>query len=854
MLYFCLIARREANDVMNTVREDSALPQKNNESIRKLLKHKLENRNQFLKGSTSMEKVFCFDFADYLIQSIKNNSKNIFALVGFEILNYLQWYLYLFIALLFLSFLGYCAAVSFVTFTQMVFLVFLGILATIFFIVFFLIMLFINYSPKKIKEDIKKTIESTFSAYTTDIIQKIDTRKASLYEEDVATEMLERFFVVNKECAKTMEFVICNTIPFVLFSIVLFFFKLQSNMSHYIHEASNLFRDIDSESTKTVPFLISQKESDMGIFSMITNILTDAAILNSLMSRISFLMSVFVYFRALTIAISSLSTFFVLSKAFWSRRKTEHNVKRSVVIIMNNLATLKDLNIGGPITTNLRKQSNSEFKEYIFSEFYYIVFLFLFCAICFYFSMNVLDGINQKLETNKSSDNDESYIQKRLKKKQKTALEGMFSIYSLFSYAYPNETNAKVVKNCNNLLEWKKQNTGELVIIVLYYLLDFVQIIIENIKIIFLLSGIVYCLFEVTNSSKLKTVVDHVMNIKAVDLVSGFVSVEDVQSFSFTNVSIGYDKNAAPILHNINLSIDLGMFILVEGSSGAGKSTFIKSTQNQTYFLEGIATIFDGSNNILLNNINPSDLKRNHIGVCQQNPIIPGNPTMSEFLSSNERPLTVDKMKKILSIVKMDSWFNRNNLETTYLGRNGSALSGGQKTRTCIAQILARDSKFIFLDESLDNLDNKTTEEILNTFMRLYTDIFQLSLKNQKSKEKKKEFLEELTGSKKTFLIISHKNLDLIKSIRNILKEYGFKNEKIEEILEDFFCVLVFEDGTIKQMSILDYEKKKISELISSMKYTPINQKKEEITFFDDDESEIETFYRLKNNLSEVVC
>lgn len=44
----------------------------------------------------------------------------------------------------------------------------------------------------------------------------------------------------------------------------------------------------------------------------------------------------------------------------------------------------------------------------------------------------------------------------------------------------------------------------------------------------------------------------------------------------FRNVSKVYDSNGTHALSNVNIKIEDGEFVFVVGSSGAGKSTFLK--------------------------------------------------------------------------------------------------------------------------------------------------------------------------------------------------------------------------------------------------------------------------------------
>lgn len=50
-------------------------------------------------------------------------------------------------------------------------------------------------------------------------------------------------------------------------------------------------------------------------------------------------------------------------------------------------------------------------------------------------------------------------------------------------------------------------------------------------------------------------------------------------------------------------------------------------------------------------------------------------------------------------------------------------LSGGQKQRAYIAMIIAQDTKYIFLDEPLNNLDMKHAKEMMQLIRKLVDDL-----------------------------------------------------------------------------------------------------------------------------------
>ena len=60
---------------------------------------------------------------------------------------------------------------------------------------------------------------------------------------------------------------------------------------------------------------------------------------------------------------------------------------------------------------------------------------------------------------------------------------------------------------------------------------------------------------------------------------------------SFRGVTKSYEKGGKPALSNITLDIEDGEFVFVVGSSGSGKSTFIKLLLKELDATEGEITV-----------------------------------------------------------------------------------------------------------------------------------------------------------------------------------------------------------------------------------------------------------------------
>lgn len=174
---------------------------------------------------------------------------------------------------------------------------------------------------------------------------------------------------------------------------------------------------------------------------------------------------------------------------------------------------------------------------------------------------------------------------------------------------------------------------------------------------------------------------------------------------------LGYEKK---VFENLNFKANIGDFITIIGSNGAGKSTFLN-------LLNG--NVIPDSGEILLNNFDISKLEKykraKFISQVYQNPLIGTAPNMTVLENLS---MAMNKGKKFglslgLDVKNID--FFKTILKTLDLGlenqlyTNVSLLSGGQIQ--CLSLIMATLSKpkILLLDEYTAALDPKTSNIIM---------------------------------------------------------------------------------------------------------------------------------------------
>ncbi len=175
----------------------------------------------------------------------------------------------------------------------------------------------------------------------------------------------------------------------------------------------------------------------------------------------------------------------------------------------------------------------------------------------------------------------------------------------------------------------------------------------------------------------------------------------------------GYQEFA---LNKINLQVKTGELVLMTGSTGCGKSTFLNCLNGIMHYESNTiinGTVFiDGQN---IQKIKIADLCK-IVGTVFQNPesqICTSTPE-SEIAFGLEnmntpREIMHQRIEEALNITGLSS----------YKHQQAVTLSGGQKQRLMLACVLALKPKILLLDEPISQLDPQGAQEILNIIYKL---------------------------------------------------------------------------------------------------------------------------------------
>ena len=175
----------------------------------------------------------------------------------------------------------------------------------------------------------------------------------------------------------------------------------------------------------------------------------------------------------------------------------------------------------------------------------------------------------------------------------------------------------------------------------------------------------------------------------------------------FKNVSKTYD-NGTEALKNVSIRIEDGEFVFIVGSSGAGKSTFLKLIMREQVANSGTVQI----NGFNLNTMKKKQIPmlRRTMGIVFQDFRL--SPTMSVFdnvafamrvIGAKEKEIR-KRVPYILSLVGL----------TSKARQLPTQLSGGEQQRVALARALVNNAGILIADEPTGNIDPEMSYEIVD--------------------------------------------------------------------------------------------------------------------------------------------
>lgn len=175
----------------------------------------------------------------------------------------------------------------------------------------------------------------------------------------------------------------------------------------------------------------------------------------------------------------------------------------------------------------------------------------------------------------------------------------------------------------------------------------------------------------------------------------------------FSSVSKTY-PNGTKALSNVDIHIDRGEFVFIIGSSGAGKSTFLKMIMREEVPSSGTIVI-DGTN---LNTLKPSKIPyyRRKLGIVFQDFRLIPNRTVYDNVAFAMHVIGAKNKDISRRVAYALSLVGLSVKAKCY----PNELSGGEQQRVALARALVNRAEIIVADEPTGNIDPEMSKEIVD--------------------------------------------------------------------------------------------------------------------------------------------
>ena len=170
-----------------------------------------------------------------------------------------------------------------------------------------------------------------------------------------------------------------------------------------------------------------------------------------------------------------------------------------------------------------------------------------------------------------------------------------------------------------------------------------------------------------------------------------------------------FDENE--VLHNINLEIAEGEFVVLVGPSGCGKSTTLRLIAGLEDVTQGEVIIDDK----VVNMIEPHH--RNIAMVFQNYALYPHKNVRENIIFGLKRAkiskdVIDERLKKAGKILELEDLLDRKPVQ----------LSGGQRQRVAMGRVIVRDANLFLFDEPLSNLDAKLRNRMRSEIRKIHRE------------------------------------------------------------------------------------------------------------------------------------
>jgi multiple sugar transport system ATP-binding protein len=166
---------------------------------------------------------------------------------------------------------------------------------------------------------------------------------------------------------------------------------------------------------------------------------------------------------------------------------------------------------------------------------------------------------------------------------------------------------------------------------------------------------------------------------------------------------------AVKVLHETDISIEEGEFLVLVGPSGCGKSTLLN-------MIAGLEEVTSGEIAIRGNRMNEVRPAERNIAMVFQSYALYPNMNVAQNMAFGLEMHGVPKAERDKAVADVADLLQINQL----LDRKPGQLSGGQRQRVAMGRALVRDPDVFLFDEPLSNLDAKLRVDMRTEIKKLH--------------------------------------------------------------------------------------------------------------------------------------
>ncbi|OLS27381.1 MAG: putative ABC transporter ATP-binding protein [Candidatus Heimdallarchaeota archaeon LC_2] len=233
-------------------------------------------------------------------------------------------------------------------------------------------------------------------------------------------------------------------------------------------------------------------------------------------------------------------------------------------------------------------------------------------------------------------------------------------------------------------------------------------------------------------------------------------------SIRFENVDFAYKKDM-PIFQNLNVTIEGGKTLALVGTTGAGKSSFVKLI-SRVYDIQNGSIEIDGQD---VSSLSLHSLRKS-IGLVPQEPRLFNTTILENLRYGNPEISNIDLKQKMSEIGFDEIIKSLPEGYETIVNEGGKRLSRGQRQLIAFGRALIKDPDILILDEATSNLDPIGELRIQKALKKILPN--------------------------RTAIIVAHR----LSTIRNADRILVLENGEI--VQDGTHQFLVFEDGNYQKM------------------------------------------------------